>query len=191
MNKLDDYFDAYDKTYNLSGFTADWKDVRRRVRRTIARPIFELTGQVVFLIACLTWGIIAHPIGYILAFGALCFIPQYIGRVRKEIKRISELASDDELFQHLKKEGEYRMARAFTLSLYWAFLTIIFSITGAASAIMGKDWRSGVAAAIVAAIISGFSFRSFLFRSRECRAFDSEEGIEDIDSEIQEGHDGK
>jgi hypothetical protein len=185
MNRLEDFFDAYDKTHNLSGGSPEWKHVRRRVRRALARPVLELAGRVAFLIACVLLGILAHPIGYFLAIGTLCFIPQHIQRIRKEITSIAELSSSAELQQHLQKEARVRMAGAFSSAVFWAGFAVLFVLTGAIAALLGKDFRPGLGAGLIAGALSAANFfYRFLRASRECRALEDEEG------DIQEAEGG-
>jgi hypothetical protein len=188
MNRLEDFFDAYDKTHDLSGGAPEWKHLRRRVRRALARPVLELAGQVAFLIACLIFGIMADPIGYVLAVGTLCHIPQYVRRVRKEITGIAELSSNEELRKHLQEEAQVRMAGAFTSALFWAGFALLFVLTGGIAALLGKDFRPGLGAGLIAGALSAYSFLfCFLRASRECRALDDEEVCEEGDIQEAEG----
>jgi len=89
--KLEDYFDAYDRTHTLVGGSPEWGAMRKKIRWALARPILELTGQVAFLLGCLALGIWGSPIGYLLALGTLWFIPQYVGNLRAQIASVSDL----------------------------------------------------------------------------------------------------
>ena len=156
--KLEDYFDAYDKTHDLAGGAPDWGTLRKKVRRSLARPALELTGQVVFLLACLALGIWGHRIGYLLALGALCFIPQYVGSLRAQIASIKDLSSEVELQQHLDKEAQRRMAGAVLGLVYYAGLALLFLGTAAVAAWMGKDFRPGLGAGLVLGALSAYAW---------------------------------
>jgi hypothetical protein len=156
--KLEDYFDAYDKTHDLAGGTPDWGTLRKKVRRSLARPVLELTGQVVFLLACLALGIWGHRIGYLLALGALCFIPQYVESLRSQIASIRELSSEVELQRHLGKEAQRQMAGAVIGLCYYAGLAVLFLGTAAVAAWMGKDFRPGLGAGLVLGALSAYAW---------------------------------
>jgi RNA polymerase sigma factor (sigma-70 family) len=40
--KLEDYFDAYDKTRQLAAGSTGWTRQRKKVRKALARPVLEL-----------------------------------------------------------------------------------------------------------------------------------------------------
>jgi len=63
---------------------------------------------IAFLFACLALGIWGHWIGYLLALGALGFIPQHVGSLRAQIASIKEMSSEVELQRHLDKETQRR-----------------------------------------------------------------------------------
>jgi fatty acid desaturase len=155
--KLDDYLAAYDRTHNLAGGAPDWGTLRKKVRRSLARPALELTGQVIFLFACLALGIWGHWIGYLLALGALCFIPQYVGSLRAQIASIKDLSSEVELQQHLDKEARRRMAGAVLGLVFYAGLALLFLGTAAVAAWMGKDFRPGLGAGLVLVALSAYA----------------------------------
>ena len=117
-------------------------------------PALELAGQVVFLLACLALGIWGHWIGYLLALGALCFIPQYVGSLRAQLASIRDLSSEVELQQHLDKEAQRRMAGAVLGLVYYAGLALLFLGLGAIAAWMGKDFRSSLAVGLVFGVLS-------------------------------------
>jgi hypothetical protein len=156
--KLEDYFDAYDKTHDLAGGAPHWEVLRKKVRRSLARPALELTWQVIFLVACLALGMWGHPIGYMLALGALCFIPQYVGSLRTQIASIKELSSEVELQRHLDKEAQRQMAGAVFGFLYYAGLALLFFGTAAIAAWMGKDFRPGVGAGLALGALSAYAW---------------------------------
>jgi len=124
--KLEQYFEAYDNTHTLAGRSPDWGTMRRKVQWTIARPILELTGQVVFLLACVALGLWGSPIGYLLAISALCFIPQYVGNLRAQIAGIRGLTDEGELQQLLVKEAQRRMAGAVLATVWYGMIALLF-----------------------------------------------------------------
>lgn len=185
--KLEDYFDAYDQTHDLAGGAPDWGTLRKKVRRSLARPVLELTGQVVFLFACLALGIWGHRIGYLLALGALCFIPQYVGSLRAQIASIRDLSSEVELQQHLDKEAQRQMAGAVIGLVYYAGLALLFLGTAAVAAWMGKDFRPGVSAGLVLVVLSAYALLVRLPRaSREIAVLS--DGVEKSEGREEDRH---
>lgn len=171
--KLNDYFDAYDNTHALAGAETDWKALRKKVRRSLARPALELTGQIVFLLACLALGIRGHWIGYPLALGALCFVPQYVGNLRAQVAGIRGLSSKVDLQHHLDKEAQRQMAGAVVGLLCHGGLALLFLGTAAVAAWTGKDFRPGLGAGLVLGALSAYSAFVRLPRaSREIAALD-------------------
>jgi len=171
--KLEQYFEAYDNTHTLAGKSPDWGTMRRKVRWTIARPILELTGQVVFLLACVALGLWGSPIGYLLAISALCFIPQHVGSLRAQIAGIRNLRDEEELQQLLFKEAQRRMAGVVLAMVWFGLIGLSFLGTGAVAAWQGKDFRPGFFAGL---IVSAFAAHALLFRlpsaSREMAMLD-------------------
>jgi hypothetical protein len=131
--------------------------LRKKVRRSLARPTLELIGQILFLLACLALGIRGHWIGYPLALGALCFVPQYVANLRAQVASIRGLSSEVELQRHLANEAQRQMAGAVTGLLYYAGLALLFLGTAAVAAWTGKDFRPGLGAGLVLAALSAFS----------------------------------
>lgn len=175
--KLDDYFDAYDRAHELSAGAADWVTLRKKVRRSLARPAFELAGKMVYLVACLAFGIWGHRIGYLLALGALCFIPQYVGRLRAQIASVRELSSEGDLQQHLEKEAQRGMAGAVIALLFYTGFTVLFLGVAALAAWMDKDFRSSLAVSLVFALLATYALLFRLPRaSREIASLGKKSG---------------
>jgi hypothetical protein len=159
--KLEQYFEAYDNTHTLAGKSPDWGHMRRKIQWTIARPILELTGQVVFLLACVALGFWGHPIGYLLAISALCFIPQYVGNLRAQVAGIRGLADEEGLEQLLVKEAQRRMAGAVLATGWYGVVTLLFLGTSAVAAWQGKDLRPGLFAGL---IVGAFAAHALFIR---------------------------
>ena len=98
--KLEQYFEAYDNTHTLAGKSPEWSVMRRRIRWSLARPALELAGQVAFVLGCLALGWWGSPIGYLLALGVLCFMPQHRFALPWELSHPAAECDPSHLIQH-------------------------------------------------------------------------------------------
>lgn len=159
--KLEEYFEAYDQTHHLAGGSPDWKTFRKQVRRAMARPVLGSAGQLLFMLACLALGIWGHGIGYLLALGTLCFLPQRIRALRDRLAAIRGLSSEGELHEHLVREARRQRAGVVFDALYLAAMALLLLGTGALLAWLGKDFRPGIGAGLV---LGTLAVGSFMFR---------------------------
>lgn len=189
MKQLDDFFDAYDQTHELAGEEPDWQDLRKRVRKALARPVWELAGQIIFVLAALIWGIFGHPIGYFLAIGELCFLPGYVQRVRMQSEGIASLSDDGELRHLLKRESTRQIATAIVGALYWAAIALLLFFLAGLLAWMEKDFRPSL---IVGGIAVGLcAFEVFFRLPRYGRGMaDWDDAEENESDEREEEHAG-
>ena len=185
MNQLDDFFDAYDRTHSLAGDAPDWDSQRKKVRRALARPVYELVGKVALALLCLAWGILGHPNGYLLAVGILLFLPGYYGRVRSKAEDIAALSSEDELKALLEKERTRRLAKAVVGALYWAALALLLFLFAGFLAWKEKDFRPSLAVGGIAVLLC--AWEAFFRFPRLCRGMaDLEDEDDDEDSAPEE-----
>ena len=181
MTKLDDYFDAYDQVHALAGHTPDWGVFRKNVRWSLARPILKLVWAIAFFVGTLLWGIFGHPSGYMLAVGTLlAIIPREVQRLKDRVDAVAKLSGAEELRSFLIKEAERRLSGAVASSLFYIFMAVVFSITGAIAGLRGKAWQPGVLAALA---LVAFAYFSFKFRwprvSREIEALKEKDTRDD------------
>ena len=182
MKNLDDYFDAYDQTCALTTGAPGGKHLRKRIRRAHARPMLDLAWRIFLLAAFVTFGIYGHNIGYMLAAGSLCFIPQHIQKFRREMEAITQLSDDGELRQHLLKEANRRVANALVSAIFYAGIALLFLVTGAVAAALGKDFRPGVISGLIVAAFSTYHLLVSLPRaSREGNALEKDLGSPDAE----------
>lgn len=181
--KLEDYFEAYDRAHTLAGDSPEWGAMRKKIRWALARPILELTGQFAFLLGCLALGIWGNPIGYLLALGTLCFIPQYVGNLRAQIASVRVLSGTEELQRYLGEEAQRRMAGAVVGTIYYAALALLFLGAGAVAAWRGKDFSPGLIAGL---LVGALCVHALFFRlpraSREIAILEREK----LESEARE-----
>jgi hypothetical protein len=159
--KLEKYFEAYDNSHALAGKSPDWTTTRHRIHKSLARPYLELAGRIILLLACIALGWWGHPIGYLLALGNLCFIPQYIGNLRQQIANIRALEHEDELQKLLTKEAQKRMAGAVLGLAYYSALAFVFLGTSAVMALLGKPYFPAL---VTGLIIAALAAHALIFR---------------------------
>ncbi len=184
--KLEEYFEAYDQTHHLAGGSPEWKTLRKQVRRAMARPVLESAGRILFILACVALGIWGHGIGYLLALGTLCFLPQRLRDLRDRLAAIRGLSSEGELHEHLVREARRQQAGVIFDALYQAAMALLFLGTGALAAWLGKDFRPGVGAGLVLGVLSVCSILIRYPRaSREVAALET---MDDPEREDENGH---
>lgn len=182
--KLEDYFDAYDKTNELSSASPDWQIARKGVNQALARPLKDLSWWGLFLIVTLLLGNLTDMY-YMLALAALFVIPQYLRNLRKEHAILANLSDDEDLWVHLQMESAERVGNAFGSGVFWGILSLVFLATGV------FFWNTGnnpVPAGVASSVFAGISAYLLLYRypleKRELEIINSWEPDGDFDGEV-------
>ncbi|MEQ8765410.1 MAG: hypothetical protein RL885_15860 [Planctomycetota bacterium] len=178
MNELDDFFDAYDHAHTLGAEAADWRALRRNVRRSLLRPALALLGSVALLIAGVALGWAGHFSGWLLAGGlVLAVIPDRLQRLRASRERVAGLDNSEDLRAHLLREARLERAGAFVSALVHAAVSLLFLGTGLIAALLGKDYRPGLISALIVALLAAYHLLWRLPRvSRQCASLGEKVG---------------